>query len=76
MTDDTDLIAILIRQRIEEEVRLHRRIEALSKALAPLVAAYEKSCDPIGDSDLYDEQPIAIRCTLGDYRLARRALRP
>jgi hypothetical protein len=74
MNDDRGLADILIRQRIEEELRLHKRIEALTKALARYVNAYASSADPIGDSDLFDEQPIAVRVTLGDHRHAARVL--
>lgn len=46
----------------------------LADALRPLVAAYIKSADPLGDSELYDEQPRALQVTLGDCRRAAMAL--
>lgn len=51
-----------------------RRIAALEAALAPFVAAYLKHSDPIGDSDLYPEQPRSVHVTLGDCRKAARCL--
>ena len=43
-------------------------------ALQPFVAAYKKTADDIGDSDLYDEQPRSVHVTLGDCRKAARVL--
>lgn len=48
--------------------------DRLRAALRPFVDAYEKSAEPIGDSDLYDEQPRSVHVTLGDCRRAQRAL--
>lgn len=44
-------------------------------ALKVLVAAYDRDACAVSDSDLYDEQPVTIRATLGDIRRARRAIR-
>ncbi len=50
-------------------------IERLREALRPFVDAYKKSACPVGDSDLYDEQPRSVSVTLGDCRRAARVLR-
>lgn len=47
--------------------------QELLAALAPFLAAYKKR-DPIGDSDLYDEQPVHLTVTLGDLRRVQRAI--
>lgn len=47
----------------------------LRQALLPFVTAYNKAADPIGDSDLYNEQPRSVSVTLGDCRLAARIIR-
>jgi hypothetical protein len=47
----------------------------LEEALRPFVESYRKDADPVGDSDLYDEQPRAVRVSLGDCRRAYRAIR-
>jgi hypothetical protein len=44
----------------------------LRAALAPFVDSYNLDADPIGDSDLYGEQPRSVRVTLGDCRKAAR----
>jgi hypothetical protein len=49
--------------------------EKLKAALAPFVTAYLKHEDPIGDSDLYNEQPRSVHVTLGDCRTAARVMR-
>ena len=54
--------------------RMDQRVADLIAALRPFVAAYEKHSDPIGDSDLYDEQPVTVWVTLGDCRKAARVL--
>lgn len=46
----------------------------LREALRPFVEAYEKAADPIGDSDLYNEQPRHVTVTLGDCRRAASLL--
>lgn len=46
----------------------------LANALRPFIQAYEKSADPIGDSDLYPEQPRSVHVTLGDCRKAAMVL--
>jgi hypothetical protein len=46
----------------------------LEAALKPFVEAYLREAEPIGDSDLYDEQPRRVLVTLGDCRKAQRAL--
>ena len=48
--------------------------QALRRALKPFVKAYAKAADPIGDSDLYDEQPRSVSVTLGDCRRAAALL--
>ena len=50
------------------------KMAALVNALRPFVAAYVKSADHVGDSDLYNEQPRAVYVTLGDCRKAERVL--
>jgi hypothetical protein len=47
----------------------------LEAALKPFVEAYSSAADPIGDSDLYDEQPRSVHVTLGDCRRAALLLR-
>ncbi len=49
--------------------------EALLQAvLMPFVLAYAKAADPIGDSDLDNEQPRHVTVTLGDCRRAASLL--
>ena len=48
-----------------------QRIEA---ALAVFAESYAKAADPIGDSDLDDEQPRHVTVTLGDCRRAASLL--
>lgn len=43
-------------------------------ALRPFVEAYARSAEPIGDSDLYNEQPRSVSVTLGDCRKAAMLL--
>ena len=43
----------------------------LLAAIQPILAEYAKR-DPIGDSELYDEQPVHITVTLGDLRRLAR----
>lgn len=47
----------------------------LLAALQPFVDAYRKAACPVGDSDLYDEQPRHVGVTLSDCRRAVTALR-
>lgn len=49
-------------------------IERLRAALRPFVQSYVDRADPIGDSDLYPEQPVTVFVTLGDCRRANAAL--
>lgn len=49
-----------------------QEIFRLRAALDPFVTAYRKGADPIGDSDLDDEQPRSVSVTLGDLRRAAR----
>ena len=51
--------------------RLERQRDARRAAIQPILAEYAKR-DPIGDSDLYDEQPVHITVTLGDLRRLAR----
>lgn len=46
----------------------------LRRALQPFVLAYAAAAEPIGDSDLDDEQPRSVSVTLGDCRRASRLL--
>jgi hypothetical protein len=46
----------------------------LRLALLPFVLAYAEAADPIGDSDLYNEQPRSVSVTLGDCRKAAALL--
>lgn len=46
----------------------------LAQVLAPFVEAYVKAAEPIGDSDLYNEQPRSVSVTLGDCRRAKVVL--
>jgi len=48
--------------------------DAIIQALRPFVEAYARDADPIGDSDLYDEQPRHVTVTLGDCRRAASLL--
>jgi len=48
--------------------------DAIIQALRPFVEAYARDADPIPDSDLDDEQPRAVRVTLGDCRRAASLL--
>jgi hypothetical protein len=48
--------------------------DAIIRALRPFVEAYAKAADPIGDSDLDDEQPRHVTVTLGDCRRASALL--
>lgn len=50
------------------------RLDWAIAALRPFAEHHEKHSDPIGDSDLYDEQPRTVQVTLGDLRRAARAL--
>jgi hypothetical protein len=59
---------------ITQAVRHLMARQAAIEALRPFVDAYQKAADPIGDSDLYDEQPRHVAVTLGDCRRAARAL--
>lgn len=54
-----------------DAIRIHKLIEALR----PFVAAYQRHADPIGDSDLYDEQPRSVFVLLGDCRKAASVFR-
>lgn len=56
------------------EQMMTERIARLERSLLPFVEAYEKAADPIGDSDLYDEQPRHVTVTLGDCRRAANLL--
>jgi hypothetical protein len=49
--------------------------EQLARALKPFVDSYERDCDPVGDSDLYNEQPRIVQVTLGDCRRAASVMR-
>lgn len=50
--------------------------DELYDALTALVADFDKSGgEPVGDSDLDDEQPKHMWTTLGAIRRARRAIR-
>lgn len=44
--------------------------EQIIRALKPFVEAYAEVADPIGDSDLDNEQPRHVTVTLGDCRRA------
>jgi len=50
---------------------LLRERDELLAAIQPILAEYAKR-DPIGDSDLDDEQPVHITVTLGDLRRLAR----
>ncbi|MGH7472717.1 MAG: hypothetical protein ACREJW_02150, partial [Candidatus Methylomirabilales bacterium] len=47
----------------------------LLQALRPFILAYRQEAEPIGDSDLDNEQPRNITITLGDCRTADALLR-
>jgi hypothetical protein len=57
-----------------QKIVAYRVDEKLANALAPFVAAYEKAACPVGDSDLYNEQPRSVSVTLGDCRRAAAVL--
>ena len=48
--------------------------DRIIQALRPFVEAYAKAADPIGDSDLDNEQPRHVTVTLGECRRAARLL--
>jgi len=48
--------------------------DAIILALKPFVEAYAAAADPIGDSDLDNEQPRHVTVTLGDCRRASALL--
>jgi hypothetical protein len=48
--------------------------EKLIRALQPFVEAYVRAASPIGDSDLYNEQPREVFVTIGDCRRAHSVL--
>lgn len=48
--------------------------KTLETSLRAFVEAYLKHAEPIGDSDLDDEQPRSVHVTLGECRKAQRAL--
>jgi len=48
--------------------------DAIIQALKPFVQAYARDADPIGDSDLDNEQPRHVTVTLGDCRRAASLL--
>ena len=48
--------------------------DKIIRALKPFVEAYAKSADPIGDSDLDNEQPRHVTVTLGYCRRAANLL--
>ena len=48
--------------------------DAIIQALRPFVEAYARAADPIGDSDLDNEQPRHVTVTLGDCRRAANLL--
>ena len=51
-----------------------QEIFRLRAALDPFVKHWIKNRDPIGESDLDDEQPALVRVTLGDLRRAARLI--
>ena len=53
---------------------LETRCRVLEQALRPFVASYQKHSDPIGDSDLDNEQLRDVLVTLGACRNAARVL--
>lgn len=58
----------------DERNALLKTNRQLMAALKPFVVAYEKAAEPIGDSDLYGEQPRSVSVTLGDCRTAAAIL--
>ena len=48
--------------------------DRIIQALRPFVEAYVRAADPIGDSDLDNEQPRHVTVTLGDCRRAANLL--
>lgn len=48
--------------------------DRLEEALRPFVESYKQNADPVGDSDLDNEQPRDVWVTLGDCRRARSVL--
>jgi len=55
----------------EDDAGREELLRELFAAIQPILAEYAKR-DPIGDSDLYDEQPVHITVTLGDLRRLAR----
>lgn len=54
--------------------RLRKENRALKLALQPFALAYALAADPIGDSDLDNEQPRSVAVMLGDCRKAASLL--
>lgn len=50
------------------------REQRIEQALSVFVEAYARAADPIGDSDLDNEQPRHVTVTLGDCRRAANLL--
>jgi hypothetical protein len=48
--------------------------DKIIQALRPFVEAYARAADPIGDSDLDNEQPRHVTVNLGDCRRAASLL--
>lgn len=71
----TDEVDLLVRMYAALKMTIAPPRGAMAEALRPFVDAYRKSADPVGDSDLYPEQPRAVYVTLGDCRKADRILR-
>jgi hypothetical protein len=60
-------------RKIDDAVRaLLAAHNQLIRALVPFAEAHRKGEEPIGDSDLYDEQPRSYHVDLGAWRRAAR----
>jgi hypothetical protein len=72
MADDTAELDRAIDKMGASALKVADEYNALLRAVLPIVVSYEVAADPIGDSDLYDEQPRSVSVTLGDLRTLAR----
>jgi hypothetical protein len=67
--------AVAVMDQAQQAIEQLRKEKAeLERALMPFALAYAIAADPIGDSDLDNEQPRHLTVSLGDCRRAAAAL--